>query len=72
MFVSGHDIGFIKRFARALTALAFLIANIAPSYAQNFAYQQRGATSFAGMQQCSAFEFPSAENEQFHRGRLLG
>ena len=48
MFISRHDIGFMKRFTSVWIALAFLIANIAPSYAQNLTYQQRGATSFAG------------------------
>lgn len=51
MFVSEHDIGFMKRFARALIALAFLTANIAPSYAQGVAgsaFPQRGAASYAG------------------------
>jgi hypothetical protein len=51
MFISGHDIGFIQRFARALIALAFLTANTTPSYAQGVAgsaFPQRGATSYAG------------------------
>ena len=51
MFISGHDLGFMKRFASVLTALVFLTANIAPSYAQNLAggaLPQRGATSYAG------------------------
>ena len=43
MFVSAHDIRFMKRLAHALIALAFPIGNIAPSYAQGF-----GATSYAG------------------------
>jgi hypothetical protein len=51
MFGSGHDIASMKRLARALTALAFLIANVSPSYAQGLAgsgFPQRGAASFAG------------------------
>src|SRR5690348_1839141 len=42
MFVSAHS-GFTKRLAHALIALAFLIGNIAPGYAQGV-----GATSYAG------------------------
>jgi hypothetical protein len=45
MFGSGHDIGCVKRFARVLTALAFLTPSIAPSYAQGLA---GGAASYAG------------------------
>jgi hypothetical protein len=51
MFGSGHDIASLKRFGRALAALAFLIANVAPCYAQGLAgsgFPQRGASSFAG------------------------
>jgi len=50
MFGSGHDIGFMKRCGRALAALAFLTANIAPSYAQGLAggaLPQHGAASYA-------------------------
>ena len=43
MFGSVHDRVCIKRFGRALIALAFLIANIAPSYAQGLA-----TASYAG------------------------
>lgn len=43
MFVSAHDTGFMKRLAHALIALAFLLGNVAPSYAQGL-----GATSYAG------------------------
>ena len=47
MFSSAYDVGFIGRFARALTALVFLTANIAPVYAQGLA-ESHGATSYAG------------------------
>jgi hypothetical protein len=51
MFGSGHNVGFIKCFARVLITLSFLASKIAPSYAQNLtgsAAPQRGAASFAG------------------------
>jgi hypothetical protein len=43
MFVSAHHIACVKRFARALIALAFLVGNTVPSYAQTL-----GAVSYAG------------------------
>jgi hypothetical protein len=41
----------MKQFARTLVALAFIVANIAPTYAQGLAggaFLQRGAASYAG------------------------